>query len=94
MRVKVLEAGSLTEAKQLVVEKAVLDSFKLLHICDDQPACLATKCWMKASVASVDTDANETFGAEGCERDVPVERSECGAVVLSYFASLHTQPAG
>ena len=34
VQVKVLEEGSLTEAQQLVVDKTILDSVKLLHIDD------------------------------------------------------------
>ena len=42
VQVKVLEEGSLTEAQQLVVDKTILDSVKLLHIddVDDHPACI------------------------------------------------------
>ncbi len=59
---------------------------------DYHPACLDNKVLHESICAYGDTDADETFRAEGCERDV--ERSECGAGVLSYLASHHTQPAG
>jgi hypothetical protein len=51
MGVKVFEGGILTEKKDLVVNKSILDSVKLLHTESSMTLqVLATKCWMKPSV--------------------------------------------
>ena len=38
-----MEAGNLTDAQQLAVDKAIFDSVKLLHIVYHHPACFGHK---------------------------------------------------
>ena len=62
MGVKVLEAGSLTEAKELVVKKTSSTNFSTSSMMTLY--VLTTKCWMNASVPT--------------GRHVPAKRKECG----------------
>ncbi len=74
-------SGSLTEAQQLVVNEANLDSVKLLHIVGDAPACFGKTVLDESICAYGDADAEEALGAERCAGDVAAERSETGAGV-------------
>ena len=47
----------------------------------DHPAGLVNKVLDEIIRAYGDVDADETFGTEGSEGDVPTDRSECGAGV-------------
>ena len=57
-------SGSLTEAQQLVVNEANLDSVKLLHIVDDDPACFGSTVLDESILAYGDADAEEALGAD------------------------------
>jgi hypothetical protein len=63
------------------VKEANLDSVKLLHIVDDDPACFGNTVLDESIRAYGDADAEEALGAERCEGDVAAERSERGAGV-------------
>ena len=61
------------------MNKAILDSVKLLHIVDDDTACFGHEVLHESIRSCGDTDTDETFGTKGYERDVPVECSECAS---------------
>jgi len=44
MRVNILESGGLTKPSELIVDKAILNSVKFLHIIRNCPACFSYKC--------------------------------------------------
>jgi hypothetical protein len=76
MGVKVLEGGSLTEAKELVVKKTSSTNFSTSSMMTLY--VLTTKCWMNESVPTGRRCRRSPRDLERCKGDVPAKRKECG----------------
>jgi hypothetical protein len=78
VRVSILESGGLTELKQLIMYKAVLNSVQLLYVIYDSPTCFATKFCTKSISTNRHSNTNETFRTERSEQNVVTEVSQGG----------------
>ena len=80
MGVKVLEAGSLTEAKELVMMiEPSSSSFSTSF--DNDPACFGNQFLDESMRADGDADADEALRTERGEQDAAAELGQCGVVV-------------
>ena len=64
MGIKELEPGCLTEAKELVVEEAIVDAVKFVDIIDDLPTFGSNEFLGERDSADGDAKANHAFRRE------------------------------